>query len=108
MAANLMINSRSECNQPNRHNGNVLSGMFCAGPFSGPNLVDSCQVRGILVSYENENFESFLEVINFGISKKKSESFEGSLSQLLFDCLNCCLTVSTTSNSDKLLEYLET
>lgn len=43
MAANLTINSKSACNMPNSHNGNVLRGMFCAGPFTGPNIVDSCQ-----------------------------------------------------------------
>lgn len=41
--ANVTINSKSECNQPLRHNGNVLTGMFCAGSFYGPNIADSCQ-----------------------------------------------------------------
>lgn len=37
------INSKSECNQKDRHDGNVKNGMFCAGPFSGTVLTDSCQ-----------------------------------------------------------------
>lgn len=41
MAADVNVNSKSDCNQPNRHNGNVLTGMFCAGPFTGN--IDSCQ-----------------------------------------------------------------
>lgn len=43
MAGQVVINSKSECNQPQRHNGNVLTGMFCAGSFSGLSIVDSCQ-----------------------------------------------------------------
>lgn len=37
------INSRSECNRIDRYNGDVLVGMFCAGNFTGRNLVDTCQ-----------------------------------------------------------------
>ncbi|CRL07280.1 CLUMA_CG020259, isoform A [Clunio marinus] len=42
-AANLTINSRTQCNSRSSHNGNVLIGMFCAGPFTGQLIVDSCQ-----------------------------------------------------------------
>jgi len=42
-AATVRINSRSECNRNDRHEGNVLNGMFCAGEFSGLNISDSCQ-----------------------------------------------------------------
>lgn len=42
-AANLTVNPIGECNKKSSHDGNVLKGMFCAGPFKGPNLVDSCQ-----------------------------------------------------------------
>jgi trypsin len=41
VAANVNVNSRSECNQANRYDGDVLNGMFCAGPFTGG--IDSCQ-----------------------------------------------------------------
>lgn len=65
MAGNLTINSKTECNQPNRHNGNVLNGMFCAGSFSGLNIVDSCQgdsggpltCDGILQGITSNGFE---------------------------------------------------
>lgn len=40
-AANVNINSRSECNQAHRYDGGVLSGMFCAGGFTGMNISDS-------------------------------------------------------------------
>lgn len=43
MAVDVVVNSRSSCNAPSSHNGNVRQGMFCAGPFTGSNLVDSCQ-----------------------------------------------------------------
>lgn len=43
MSVNVVVNTRSACNAPTSHNGNVRTGMFCAGPFNGPNLVDSCQ-----------------------------------------------------------------
>jgi trypsin len=43
MGANVMLNSRSECNRQDRYNGNVLNGMFCAGSFTGKNISDSCQ-----------------------------------------------------------------
>lgn len=43
MAVDVTVNSRANCNAPSSHNGNVRQGMFCAGPFEGPNLVDSCQ-----------------------------------------------------------------
>lgn len=43
MAVDVTVNKRSDCNAPSSHNGNVRQGMFCAGPFTGPNLVDSCQ-----------------------------------------------------------------
>lgn len=44
-AAEVEINSRNECNLPDRYNGTVLEMMFCAGSFTGPNISDSCQVR---------------------------------------------------------------
>ena len=40
-AANVKINSRRECNMPNRYGGAVLNGMFCAGSFTGPDISDS-------------------------------------------------------------------
>lgn len=43
MAGEVIINSREECNRPNRYNDEVLSGMFCAGNFTGASLVDTCQ-----------------------------------------------------------------
>jgi trypsin len=42
-AVNLIINSKADCNKKESYGGKVLNGMFCAGPFSGPDLVDSCQ-----------------------------------------------------------------
>lgn len=39
----VVVNSRSECNRMDRYAGGVLVGMFCAGNFTGRNLVDSCQ-----------------------------------------------------------------
>lgn len=43
MTGDVIVNSRVECNRPNRYNGEVLTGMFCAGNFTGRNLVDTCQ-----------------------------------------------------------------
>lgn len=43
LAATVAIQSRSACNHPLSHNGDVLQGMFCAGSFTGPNIADSCQ-----------------------------------------------------------------
>lgn len=40
-AANVNVNSRSDCNRPISHNGKVLNGMFCAGSFFGNNISDS-------------------------------------------------------------------
>lgn len=43
MAANLNVNAKKDCNKKSSYDGAVLSGQFCAGPFTGPNIVDSCQ-----------------------------------------------------------------
>lgn len=99
--ANLSINSRGECNQPNRHNGNVLIGMFCAGPFTGPFIVDSCQgdsggplvCGGILVGITSNgvgcalpNFPGiYIDVYHYRkwIEENDSAKFSGSLATIL-------------------------
>lgn len=43
IAGDVIVNSRSECNRYDRYAGDVLPGMFCAGNFTGRNLVDTCQ-----------------------------------------------------------------
>lgn len=43
IAGDVILNSRSSCNRIDRYAGDVLVGMFCAGNFTGRNLVDTCQ-----------------------------------------------------------------
>lgn len=64
-AGNVTINSRSDCNRPESHRGNVQREMFCAGSFSGARIVDSCQgdsggpltCDGILQGVTSHGFE---------------------------------------------------
>lgn len=42
-SGDVIVRSRTECNKKKFYAGTVLKGMFCAGNFTGSNLVDTCQ-----------------------------------------------------------------
>jgi trypsin len=60
VAANVNVNSRSECNQANRYGGDVLNGMFCAGPFAGG--IDSCQGNFTIKLKQNNKIKSISNI----------------------------------------------